>query len=60
MPVQTQHRFNVAELNEQSVEVYRKPHFAGYSSKTVLQAADEAVPSAFADAVLKVAELFKR
>ena len=50
----------IVNLNNASIEVYRDPHFTGYSSKTVLQAGDQAAPLAFPDAVVSVAELLKR
>ena len=50
----------IVNLNDQTIEVYRQPHFAGYSSKTVLNAGDKASPQAFPDVSLDVAELLKR
>ncbi|MEY2429573.1 MAG: hypothetical protein QOJ40_2458 [Verrucomicrobiota bacterium] len=50
----------IVNLNNETIEVYREPHFTGYGSRTVLQSGDEAVPQAFPDAGLKVAELLKR
>ena len=50
----------IVNLRNQTVEVYREPHFTGYGSKTILHAGDQAVPQAFPDAVLNVAELLKR
>jgi len=50
----------IVDLNEQTIEVYRQPHFAGYASKTVLGAGDKASPQAFPDATVDVAELLKR
>jgi len=49
----------IVNLNELAVEVYREPHFTGYSSRTVLQAG-EVAPLAFPDAAVDVAELLKR
>lgn len=45
---------------EEVIEVYREPHFAGYAVKTVLHPADEARPQAFPDASVNVAELLAR
>jgi Uma2 family endonuclease len=50
----------IVNLNELTVEVYREPHFTGYGSKTVLRPGEQAVPLAFPDAVVDVAELLKR
>jgi Uma2 family endonuclease len=50
----------VVNLNEETIEVYREPHFTGYNSKTVLRAGDQASPLAFPDAIVDVAALLKR
>lgn len=50
----------IVNLPDQTVEVYREPHFTGYNSKTVLRASDKASPPAFPDAIVDVAELLKR
>jgi Uma2 family endonuclease len=50
----------IVDLNHAAVEVYREPHFTGYSSKQVLRARDQAKPVAFPDVVVDVAELLKR
>ncbi len=50
----------IVNLNDQTIEVYRKPHFAGYGSKVILNAGDKASPQAFPDVSLDVAELLKR
>ena len=47
-------------LNDLTVEVYTRPGFTGYASKTVLGAGDKATPQAFPDAILDVAGLLKR
>jgi hypothetical protein len=47
-------------LIDQTVEVYREPHFNGYGSKTVLRAGDKAEPQAFPDVAVDVTELLKR
>ena len=50
----------IVNLNEGVIEVYREPHFTGYSSRTVLRPGDTAQPQAFPDAAVAVAELLKR
>jgi Uma2 family endonuclease len=50
----------IVNLNELTVEIYREPNFTGYGSKTILQAGDQAVPLAFPDVIVDVAELLKR
>lgn len=50
----------IVNLNELTIEVHREPHFAGYGSKTILRAGNQAAPLAFPDAVVEVAELFNR
>jgi len=50
----------IVNLNDQTIEVYRQPHFAGYSSKVILNAGDKASPQAFPDVSLDVAEWLKR
>ena len=50
----------IVNLNQATLEVYRDPHFTGYSSKTVLRAGDQTGPQAFPDVVVNVADLFKR
>ena len=49
----------IVNLNEQTIEVYRDPHFTGYN-ETVLRAGDQAAPRAFPDAIVDVAGLLKR
>jgi Uma2 family endonuclease len=49
----------IVNLNDQTIEVYTQPGFAGYGSKTVLGAGDKASPQAFPDAMVDVAELLK-
>jgi len=49
----------IVDLNAAAIEVYRDPHFTGYSSKTVLGAGDQIAPLAFPDAVVDVRELLK-
>jgi Uma2 family endonuclease len=50
----------IVNLNEFAVEVYREPHFNGYGSKAILRAGSQAIPLAFPDAAVDVAELLKR
>jgi hypothetical protein len=50
----------IANLLDATVEVYREPHFAGYSSKVILRAGDTASPEAFPDVTVDVAELLKQ
>jgi len=50
----------IVDLNEQTIEVYRQPNFAGYGSKTILSAGDKASPQVFPDVALDVGELLKR
>lgn len=50
----------IVNLTEQTIEVYRDPHFTGYGSKTILRAGDSARPQAFPDVAVDVADLFKR
>ena len=50
----------IINLNEETVEVYREPHFSGYASKTVLKPGDTAQPLAFPDLTVNVSELVRR
>ncbi len=50
----------IADLKNGTIEVYRDPHFTGYGSKNILYSGDLAVPQAFPDVVVSVAELLKR
>lgn len=50
----------LVNLNDETIEVYREPHFPGYGSKTILRAGDKAKPQAFPDVAVDVAELLKR
>ena len=50
----------IVNLRDQSLEVYREPHFTGYGSKTILRAGDKVFPQAFPDVIVSVAELLKR
>ena len=50
----------VVNLRDQSLEIYREPHFTGYGSKAVLRAGNTVSPQAFPDAMVDVGELLKR
>jgi Uma2 family endonuclease len=50
----------IVNLNEQTIEVYRDPNFAGYGSKAILRAGQQAQPLAFPDAAVEVSELLRR
>ena len=50
----------IVDLIHTRIEVYREPHFGGYTSRTVYAPGDALAPQAFPDAVLQVAELFSR
>jgi Uma2 family endonuclease len=50
----------IVDLNDQIIEVYRQPNFAGYGAKTILREGDKARPLSFPDAMVDVAELLKR
>jgi Uma2 family endonuclease len=47
----------IVNLPELQIEVYREPHFLGYSSTVILRAGDQIAPAAFPDAVISVAEV---
>jgi Uma2 family endonuclease len=50
----------IVNLQDTVIEVYREPHFTGYGAKTILRAGQQAVPLAFPDVAVDVAELLKR
>jgi hypothetical protein len=50
----------IVNLNELTVEIYHEPNFAGYGSRMVLRAGDQAKSLAFPDVAVDVAELLKR
>jgi len=50
----------IVNLNDQTIEVYREPHFTGYASKTVVAAGGQASPARFPDVKVDVAELLRR
>jgi Uma2 family endonuclease len=49
----------IVNLADLALEVYRGPHFTGYSAKTILRAGDQARPQAFPDVAVEVRELFR-
>jgi len=59
MSVQAIHRFIaevwIVNLIDQTVEVYREPHFAGYGKRTILRAGEQACPLAFPEVTVDVA-----
>jgi Uma2 family endonuclease len=50
----------IVNLHDTTIEIHREPHFTGYGAKTVLRPGDQAMPQAFPDATVDVAELLKR
>ena len=50
----------IVNLNDETIEVYREPHFTGYGSRTILRVDDKATPQAFPDVAVDVTELLKR
>jgi len=50
----------IVNLEDETIEVYREPHLAGYASTTLVRPGEKAYPLAFPDAAVAVAELFKR
>ena len=50
----------IVNLIEETIEIYREPHLAGYASKTILRSGDKAKPQAFTDAAVDVAELLAK
>lgn len=50
----------IVNLNEETVEVYREPHFTGYGSSTILRSGNSASPAAFPDVTVNLRELFGR
>jgi Uma2 family endonuclease len=49
----------IVNLNDGTIEVFREPHFAGYTTKAVFRGGDQVSPAAFPDAAVDVAELLK-
>ena|SRR5271157_4724259 len=50
----------IVNLVNDTLEVYREPHFTGYGSSKILNTGDQASPARFPDATIDVAELLKR
>ena len=50
----------IVKLNEETVEIYREPHFTGYGRRRVLRAGDIAQTLAFPDLTVNVSELVRR
>ncbi len=50
----------IVNPQDEVIEVYREPHFTGYSSKTAFQVGGIASPQAFPDAGVNVGELLRR
>lgn len=49
----------IVNLLEKTIEVYREPHFSGYSFHRVLRSGQTAAPVSFPDVTVGVAELLK-
>lgn len=49
----------IVNLNDQTVEVYREPHFTGYASTTTLRSGQKTAPRTFPDAVVDISELLR-
>jgi Uma2 family endonuclease len=50
----------IINLNDETIEVYRRPDFTAYGRKTVLSAGDFAKPEIFPDVSIDVSDLLKR
>jgi Uma2 family endonuclease len=50
----------IVNLTDETIEVYREPHFAVYGSKAVLKPGDQARPERFPDLSVDVAALLHR
>ncbi len=50
----------IINLNDETLEIYRRPDFTAYGSKTVLSAGDFAKPEIFPDVSIEVKDLLKR
>ena len=50
----------IVNLQDAAIEVYREPHFTGYEKKTVVRSGEKAIPSAFPNEAVDVAELLRR
>jgi Uma2 family endonuclease len=49
----------IINIEDQSIEVYREPHLAGYASTTLIRPGEKARSLAFPDVAVDVAELLK-
>lgn len=49
----------IVNLVQKELEIYRDPNFTGYGSKTILRPGQQAIPQAFPDVAVDVAELLK-
>jgi Uma2 family endonuclease len=49
----------IVNLPDQTIEVYRDPHYQGYASTEILRPGQQARPLAFPDVVVDVAELLR-
>jgi Uma2 family endonuclease len=49
----------IVNLVDQAIEIYREPHFTGYTATEVLRAGERACPQSFQDVAVDVAELLK-
>ena len=50
----------IVNLNDSTIEVYRGPHFTGYTTKTIIGPGQSIAPLAFPDATTDATELLKR
>jgi Uma2 family endonuclease len=50
----------IVNPQDDPIEVYREPHYTGYSSKSLLGHGTQATPLAFPDVLVDVSELLKR
>ncbi len=50
----------IVNLPERSVEIYREPHYLGYSSKRIIREGEQACPQAFPDVAIQVKALLKQ
>jgi len=50
----------IVNLPDQSIEIYRDPHYQGYASTEILRPGSQARPLAFPDVAVDVADLLRR
>ena len=50
----------IINLRDQTIEIYREPHFTGYGSKAVLRVGNKVYLQTFPDVSLEVGELLER